>query len=77
MFVHKLSLNQLSHCFNPNKILTFTIPDRDDIIDLLIKNGANVNLRDSEGQTPLHLATRNGNLIHRKCDPLRIDKSLN
>lgn len=40
------------------------------IVKLLIENGANVNVADNDGQTPLYLADIIGNLIY---DPQTID----
>ena len=45
-----------------------------EIIDLLVKSGANVNAQDAEGFTPLHMATIHGNLkIVKKLVDLEAD----
>ncbi len=35
---------------------------QDDVVKLLLDHGANINLQNAEGNTPLHLAARNGKL---------------
>lgn len=35
-----------------------------EFVEMLTKNGANVNIKDAEGQTPLEMATEKGN----ECD---------
>ena len=48
-----------------------------EIIDLLVKSGANVNVQDAEGFTPLHMATIHGNLkIVKKLVDLEADVNI-
>ena len=48
-----------------------------EIIDLLVKSGANVNAQDAEGFTPLHMATIHGNLkIVKKLVDLEADVNI-
>ena len=48
-----------------------------EIIDLLVKSGANVNAQDAEGFTPLHMATIHGNLkIVKKLVGLEADVNI-
>ena len=48
-----------------------------EIIDLLVKSGANVNAQDAEGFTPLHMATIHGNLkIVKKLVDLHADVNI-
>ena len=48
-----------------------------EIIDLLVKSGANVNAQDAEGFTPLHMATIHGNVkIVKKLVDLEADVNI-
>lgn len=46
----------------PSNPFLFTIAGNDEMCDLLVNHGANVNLHTSSGQTPLHVSATNGNL---------------
>lgn len=45
------------------RIVCFFYKDNNGTVDLLIKYGANVNAVNSDGDTALHFAAMNGNLI--------------
>lgn len=49
----------------------FVYSGHQEVAELLIKNGANVNIKNSNGFTPLMVAAGNGNfqIISRKMDP--------
>ena len=59
------------NCESKNKAgltpLQVTSPSCTEIIDQLIQNGANANVADSDGNTPLHNACSQGNLASVKC----------
>lgn len=40
----------------------FTFLGRVNVVELLIQNGADINIADEHGQTPLHFAAKRGNL---------------
>lgn len=50
-------------CKDNQRIVCFFYKDNNGTVDLLIKYGANVNAVNSDGDTALHFAAMNGNLI--------------
>lgn len=60
--VNNKTTNRHSYSMEKSIICSFIYLGNDELIHLLLKKGANINQKDNDGRTALHLATLNGNL---------------
>lgn len=50
--------------FKQKKTSSLCYTEEAEMVELLIKHGANVNMEHDNGRSPLHLASRNGKIIY-------------